>query len=113
MYEGRQVPEWVLGALPRLPKTMSSTDRVAGAADRGAIDLAEAVLLQGRVGEVFEAAVLDRDEANGKRPAGGTIALDEPAVRAKCLGDLPLGERVQVRLTAADPVSRTVRFERA
>jgi exoribonuclease R len=113
LYEGRAVPGWVLDALPRLPKAMSSTDRVAGAADRGAIDLAEAVLLQGRIGEVFEAAVLDRDEANGKRPAGGTIALDEPAVRAKCLGDLPLGERVPVRLTAADPVSRTVRFERA
>jgi exoribonuclease R len=113
LYEERAVPGWVLDALPRLPKAMSSTDRVAGAADRGAIDLAEAVLLQGRIGEVFEAAVLDRDEANGKRPAGGTIALDEPAVRAKCLGDLPLGERVPVRLTAADPASRTVRFERA
>jgi exoribonuclease R len=113
LYEGRTVPGWVLDALPRLPKAMASTDRVAGAADRGAIDLAEAVLLQGRVGEVFEAAVLDRDEANGKRPAGGTIALDEPAVRAKCLGDLPLGQRIPVRLTAADPVSRTVRFERA
>ncbi|MEU4623066.1 RNB domain-containing ribonuclease [Actinoplanes sp. NPDC023801] len=112
LYEGRPVPEWAAGALPRLPKAMSSTDRVAGAADRGAIDLAEAVLLQGRVGEVFEAAVLDRDEANGKRPAGGTIALDEPAVRAKCVGDLPLGQRIRVRLTAADPASRAVGFER-
>ncbi|MDI6098091.1 RNB domain-containing ribonuclease [Actinoplanes sp. NEAU-A12] len=113
LYAGRPVPEWVAQALPRLPKAMSSTDRVASAADRGAIDLAEAVLLQGRVGEVFEAAVLDRDEPNGKRPAGGTIALDEPAVRAKCLGDLPLGRRIGVRLTAADPASRTVRFERS
>jgi exoribonuclease R len=113
LYEGRAIPEWAAQALPRLPKAMSATDRVAGAADRGAIDLAEAVLLQGRVGEVFEAAVLDRDEANGKRPAGGTIALDEPAVRAKCLGDLPLGQRIRVRLTAADPASRSVGFERA
>ena len=113
LYGGSPVPGWALEALPRLPKAMSATDRVANAADRGAIDLAEAVLLQGRVGEVFEAAVLDRDEPNGKRPAGGTIALDEPAVRAKCLGDLPLGQRVDVRLTAADPAGRTVRFERA
>jgi exoribonuclease R len=112
LYDGTTLPEWAAQALPRLPKTMSATDRVAGAADRGAIDLAEAVLLQGRVGEVFEAAVLDRDEANGKRPAGGTIALDEPAVRAKCVGDLPLGQRIQVRLTAADPASRAVGFER-
>jgi exoribonuclease R len=112
LYAGSAIPEWAAQALPRLPKAMSATDRVAGAADRGAIDLAEAVLLQGRVGEVFEAAVLDRDEANGKRPAGGTIALDEPAVRAKCVGDLPLGQRIRVRLTAADPASRAVGFER-
>jgi exoribonuclease R len=112
LYAGSAIPEWAAQALPRLPKAMSATDRLAGAADRGAIDLAEAVLLQGRVGEVFEAAVLDRDEANGKRPAGGTIALDEPAVRAKCVGDLPLGQRIRVRLTAADPASRAVGFER-
>ncbi|WP_328466781.1 RNB domain-containing ribonuclease [Actinoplanes sp. NBC_00393] len=113
LYEGRPVPEWVIEALPRLPKTMSSTDRVASAANRGAIDLAEAVLLRDRVGEVFEAAVLDSDEPSAKRPAGGTIAIDDPAVRAKCLGDLPLGQRIQVRLTAADPATHTVRFERA
>ncbi|WP_430789757.1 RNB domain-containing ribonuclease [Actinoplanes sp. G11-F43] len=112
LYAGSPVPDWVVSALPRLPKAMSATDRVASAADRGAIDLAEAVLLHGRVGEVFDAAVLDRDEPSAKRPAGGTIALDDPAVRAKCLGDLPLGQRVRVRLTAADPASRTVRFER-
>ncbi|KHD76563.1 RNB domain-containing ribonuclease [Actinoplanes utahensis] len=113
LYAGSPVPEWTREVLPRLPKAMSATDRVASAADRGAIDLAEAVLLQGRVGEVFEAAVLDRDEPSAKRQPGGMIALDEPAVRAKCLGDLPLGQRIGVRLTAADPASRTVRFERA
>ncbi|GAA1626414.1 RNB domain-containing ribonuclease [Actinoplanes couchii] len=113
LHAGRPVPEWVSAALPRLPKAMSSTDRVASAADRGAIDLAEAVLLQGRVGEQFDAAVLDRAEATAKRPAGGTIALDDPAVRAKCVGDLPLGQRIRVRLTAADPESRTVGFEKA
>ncbi|KUL42334.1 RNB domain-containing ribonuclease [Actinoplanes awajinensis] len=111
LHEGRPVPAWVLDALPRLPKQMSATDRLAGAADRGAIDLAEAVLLQDRVGESFDVAVLDRQEASGKRPAGGTVALDDPAVRARCLGDLPLGGRVQARLTTADPVTRTVRFE--
>ena len=43
---------------------------------------------------------------NGKsrpRPPGGTVALDAPPVRARCLGDLPLGERVRVRLVTADP----------
>ncbi|AEV82458.1 ribonuclease II [Actinoplanes sp. SE50] len=113
LHGGRPVPGWVREALPRLPKQMSATDRVAGAADRGAIDLAEAVLLQGRVGETFDVAVLDREDASGKRPAGGMVALDEPAVRARCLGDLPLGSRIQARLTEADPSTRTVRFEKA
>ncbi|HEX6500638.1 MAG TPA: RNB domain-containing ribonuclease [Micromonosporaceae bacterium] len=134
LYEGREVPDWAREALPKLPDVMASTGRRSSAATRAAVDLAEAVLLAGRVGEVFEAAVVDVDQGrhadreagndatgshatgshgNGgapKRPAGGTVALDEPAVRARCEGDLPLGERVRVRLTTADPERRTVVF---
>ncbi|MEV4704964.1 RNB domain-containing ribonuclease [Actinoplanes sp. NPDC049316] len=116
LYEGREVPGWVREALPRLPKAMATTDRVASAADRGAVSLAEAVLLAHRVGETFEAGVLDVDdpaEPGAKpRPAGGTVAIDEPAVQARCVGELPLGERIPVRLAEADPKTRTVRFER-
>ncbi|MFI5896385.1 RNB domain-containing ribonuclease [Actinoplanes sp. NPDC051513] len=108
---GVEVPSWAREALPRLPKAMGDTDRLAGAASRGAIDLTEAVLLHGRVGETFEAGVVDRDEARGNRPAGGTVALDDPAVRARCVGDLPLGERIRATLTIADPVARKVEFE--
>lgn len=108
---GAEVPAWAREALPRLPKAMGDTDRLAGSASRAAIDLAEAVLLNGRVGEVFDAGVVDRDEARGKRPAGGTVAIDDPAVRARCVGDLPLGERIRATLTVADPVTRKVEFE--
>ncbi|GAA0477492.1 ribonuclease R [Paractinoplanes deccanensis] len=101
---GTPVPAWAREALPRLPKTMAETDRLAGAADRGAIDLTEAVLLHDRVGEVFPAAVLDDD---------GTIAVDDPAVRARCKGALPLGARIRARLTVADPATRKVQFELA
>jgi exoribonuclease R len=111
LHEGRPVPEWVRAALPNLPKAMAGTDRVASAAERGAIALAEAVLLAGRVGEVFDVGVLDRDD-NPKKPPGGTVALDDPAVLARCVGDLPLGERIAARLTVADPGQRTVQFER-
>src|SRR3546814_13621657 len=39
--------------------------------------------------------------------------LREPAIMARIEADaeLPLGEPVQVRLVAADPVSRSIRFE--
>ncbi|MEV0326243.1 RNB domain-containing ribonuclease [Micromonospora echinospora] len=115
LYEGRPVPEWARAALPSLPGTMATTDRTAGAATRGAVELAEAVLLADRVGETFEAAVLDVDApvTRGGRQPGGTVALDSPPVRARCTGELPLGERVTVRLVAADPTTRRVAFARA
>ncbi|NUT17947.1 MAG: RNB domain-containing ribonuclease [Hamadaea sp.] len=100
VYEGRPVPDEIRAALPKLPEVMAETGRIASAADRGAIDLAEALLLKDRVGEVFDAAVVDDDQ----------IALDEPPVRARCSGDLKPGERVRARLTDADPVKRLVRF---
>jgi exoribonuclease R len=117
---GRDVPDWARAALPRLPKVMAETDRLASAAQRGAVDLAEAVVLAGRVGERFQVTVIDVDEprrpANGgpdagkRRPPGGTVVLDEPAVRARCEGVLPLGERVEARLVTADPGRRQVLF---
>ena len=116
LHEGREVPDWARAALPKLPEVMATTDRTASAATRGAIDLAEAVLLEHRVGETFEAAVVDVDappngEAKPGRTPGGTVALDAPPVRARCTGELPLGERVPVRLVTADPTQRKVLFE--
>jgi exoribonuclease R len=134
LYAGRPVPEWVREALQKLPKVMADTDRVASAANRAAVEMTEAVLLHDRVGEEFDAGVVDVDapQQNGgqgggsgggngggngggkrSRKPGGTVALDDPPVRARCEGDLPLGERIRVRLTVADPTSRTVLFERA
>ncbi|GAA2717648.1 RNB domain-containing ribonuclease [Micromonospora olivasterospora] len=138
LHEDRPVPDWARAALPRLPEVMTTTDRAASAATRGAVELTEAVLLEHRVGETFSAAVLDVDAppngqarpggapdrqagpgrpANGQarpgRQPGGTVALDAPPVRARCTGALPLGERVRVRLVTADPVARKVLFELA
>jgi exoribonuclease R len=114
LHAGQEVPEWARTALPKLPDVMTGTDRVAGAAERGAVDLAEAVLLEGQVGSRFEAAVLDVDPPKPGKPPRGVIAIDEPAVRARCTGDgLVLGQRVPVTLTAADPATRHVLFETA
>jgi exoribonuclease R len=107
LYEGREIPGFVLEALPGLPEVMASTDRLAGAAERGAIDQVEATVLAPHVGKVFPAVVLDTD---GKKPLG-TIALDEPAVRARCAGQLTAGTRIEARLTVADVGKRQVRFE--
>ena len=102
---GQEVPDWARSALPRLPELMAAATRRASALERAVVDLAEALVLAPRVGERFDAVVV---EANSK---AGVVQLRDPAVRARCDGaDLPLGERLQVELVTADPTTRTVLF---
>ncbi len=105
---GEPVPDWVRLALPLLPELMRDSDRRAGALDRACVDAVEAALLSGRVGERFDAVVVDRDEKRG----GGLVQLIDPPVLARCDGAaLQLGAAVSARLIAADVATRTVRFE--
>jgi VacB/RNase II family 3'-5' exoribonuclease len=108
LHAGAPVPQWARTALTDLPATMAHADHLAHQADRAVVDAAEAWLLRDRVGETFAALVIDADEK------AGTVVLDEPAVRARCAGaGLPVGQRITVRLAAADVDARIVRFERA
>jgi exoribonuclease R len=102
---GDPVPDWARAALPAVPATMAECDRRAGELERQCVALMEAVALRDDVGASFDAVVVDVHEKGG-----GTVVLDEPAVRAPCDGQLPLGERVRVRLVEADPGRRSVRF---
>ncbi|MFB6891828.1 RNB domain-containing ribonuclease [Kitasatospora sp. NPDC056327] len=120
---GEEVPDWAREALTAVPALMAAGDRRSGEVERACVDLVEAELLTGRVGEDFPAVVIDVD---GKRPGRGTVQLREPAVRARCeragggpdggsdgvspATALPLGARITARLTTADPTTRTVRF---
>ena len=64
-------------------------------------------MLAPRVGERFSGVVVESS------PKGGVVQLQEPPVRARCEGaDLPLGERVEVQLVAADPDRREVLLRR-
>jgi VacB/RNase II family 3'-5' exoribonuclease len=108
LHAGAAVPDWVHAGLPTLPTEMARADHLAHAVDRAVVDATEAWLLHDRVGEVFPAVVIDADEH------GGTVVLDDPAVRARCAGDhLPVGERIQARLITADVPTREVAFEQA
>ncbi|MEV6393746.1 RNB domain-containing ribonuclease [Streptomyces sp. NPDC051907] len=107
---GREPPEWVSAALEALPKEMAEGSRRANAVERGCVDVVEAALLRERVGEVFDAVVVDVKE---NEPTVGTVQLEEPAVVARIEsedGRLPLGERLRVRLTQADPARGRVLF---
>ncbi|MEV0256643.1 RNB domain-containing ribonuclease [Streptomyces sp. NPDC050732] len=103
-------PEWVLAALDELPKEMADGTRRGNTVERECVDLVEAALLKDRVGEVFDAVVVDVKEG---APGAGTVQLTDPAIVARVVGgaaELPLGERVRVRLTRAHPGTAKVQF---
>ncbi|MFF5402638.1 RNB domain-containing ribonuclease [Streptomyces misionensis] len=94
-------PDWVLAALDALPHRMADGAQRAGTVEHEAIDIVAAALLKDRVGEVFDACVVDVDE---RRPGTGTVQLASPAVIGRVEGPgLPLGEPLRVRLAQAAP----------
>ncbi|WP_055725000.1 RNB domain-containing ribonuclease, partial [Streptomyces niveiscabiei] len=102
---GDPPPEWVLAALDALPERMAEGGHRANAVERACVDVVEAAVLAGHVGETFDACVIDLENHHG------TVHLESPAVVGRIDGDhLPLGEHLRVRLTRADPATRTVRF---
>ena len=107
---GEEVPTWVTDRLGELPQTLQSSAQRANRYAGAIMDLVEAGILADRVGDVFDAVVVDVDEEDPRR---GEVAVREPAVEARVSApsELPLGQPVKVRLTKADVASRTVQFE--
>ncbi|TWS19731.1 RNB domain-containing ribonuclease [Tsukamurella asaccharolytica] len=97
---GTPVPDWARDALDDVAEIMTRTNTLANKVDRACIDLTEAVILAGRVGQEFSAVTMRADQ----------VLLDDPAVIAPCTGNPPEGSRVTVRLDIADPASRKVCF---
>jgi exoribonuclease R len=103
---GSEVPAWARDALPSLPEIMSATDKVANGVERACADAVEAAALEDRVGEVFDAMVVD------KRDKGGAVVqIQDPAVLANADGQNQLGTTVRVELTEASISTGTIRFE--
>ena len=78
--------------------------RVSGTM-RACTDAAESAELTGRVGEEFDAIVVD-----DRGDKGTLVALAEPAILAPCTGHAEPGTSIRVRLTTADVATRTVAF---
>ena len=86
---------------------MAAGEQRANRADRAALDLAEAVVLAGCEGQLFDAVVTDEDDR------GARIQITDPAIVARVdARHVDPGDQVRVRLVAADPEHRTVQFER-
>jgi VacB/RNase II family 3'-5' exoribonuclease len=109
LVSGQPVPDWVLAALPDLPKTLEESARRAGAYERAVLDVIEAGLLAGRVGEEFAGVITSAREDD---PHRGVVMLSEIGVEAPVSSDseLPVGTEVRVRLETADLAARKVAF---
>ena len=131
---GRAVPGWAREALPSLPGIMAGSDQLAARMERLALDTVEAALLVNHVGQEFDAIVISgsKPQKDGNEKSGGNgsngngngngrngngpsgiIQIAEPAVTARCAGDLESGTKVRVRLLSSDIATREVHFELA
>lgn len=106
---GKPVPEWALEKLDTLPEIMRGADHSASQFEHATTDLLEAVVLSDRVGDTFAGIVTSREDRDAR---AGTVMIDEPAIetRIEADDDLPLGQRVTLKLTEADPATRRIRF---
>lgn len=102
---GEAVPEPVAAAFEKLPPVMARADARGGRIDRAVIDLAEAVLLAGREGEVFAATVIDVDDRGAQ-----VQFTDYPVVMRVAADGVVPGEPLDVELIAVDVAKRTTQF---
>jgi len=102
---GRSVPDEATAAFQRLPDVMNRAEAKAGQVDSAVLELAEAVALAGRTGEVFDGTVTDIDQR------GARIQIADPAVITRVPANgLAIGSEVRLRLDEADPARRLTRF---
>ena len=103
---GGPVPLDVSEAFQRLQPVMDRANGLGGRIERAVIGLAEALMLQGHTGEVFDALVTDVDER------GARIQLcDAPVVDRIGEDGLEPGSEIKVRLTQVDTIKRRITFE--
>jgi exoribonuclease R len=104
---GEAVPDHVTAAFAELPAVMSRADERGNRVDRAVDNLAEAVLLSGRLGELFDGVIVDEDRN------GPVIQIADPAILARVrAARVTPGDEIRVKLVAADVASRTVEFLR-
>jgi exoribonuclease R len=131
---GTEVPAWARAALPSLPAIMATSDQLAAKLERLALDTVEAALLVNHVGQEFDAVVISGSKpakgangitgstpvngnggkangnGNGNGPSG-IVQIAEPAVTARCPGELEPGTQVRVRVVSSDIATREIRLE--
>ncbi len=94
---GSSVPDHIEEAFGELPRVMARSDQLGNRVDNAVTDLAEAVLLAGREGDVFDGLIVDEDRH------GPMMQITDPAILARVrAARVNPGDEIRVRLVAAD-----------
>lgn len=98
----------LLDRLAEAPEALKAADKRSRELDSRLVDFVEAQMLCTRMGEVFSGVVVQ----TGAK--GAMVQIGSPAVLARSKGSgYSLGERVSVKLAAADPLEGYVEFQPA
>jgi exoribonuclease R len=104
---GESISQDLAARMDSLPEMMDRQEAIASKLDRSALDLVEAVTMVNRIGEQFEAVVVDTNER------GCTVQIVEPPVRTRLdETDLEPGATVKVRVASVDTNKRRVELDR-
>ena len=102
---GLAVPDQITEAFEQLPAVMARADAKAAQVGAAAVDLAEAVELQSRVGQTFNGQVTDIDQRGARvQLCGEAIIVRVP------LAEPSIGDRVHLKLVGSDPAQRRTQF---
>ncbi len=108
---GESIPEELKAALEELPGLMRESSTAANRVNRASLDLMEAFVLQKRVGEEFQAIILQAQDNGEGKDSDGQLQLVDLPVTASFTGAAEPGTLATVKLVHADPQQRQINFE--
>lgn len=103
-------PPYALEALTAIARHCTLQEDNANRVERAVLKAAAGLLLQGRIGERFDAIV------TGAAPKGTFVRIARPLIEGRLVGGfegLDVGDALQVRLVAIDPSHSHIDFEAA
>lgn len=96
---GQPVPGWVREELDALPETMGKSGQRANRYENAVMSIAEALVLKGHVGELFEGVLVDVNPKTRR----GTVQIPESAVELHVSANPnAVGEVIRVRVDSVD-----------
>lgn len=103
--EESPVPGWVEESVEEIPELMGESDRRADQVERQCVDSVEAWMMDGRIGDVFEAVVLD------DRPHGMEVWIDDPPIMAWADGlSVDAGKVTRLEISDTDVIRGIIQF---